>query len=87
MTVIEVCSICKKRGVAEGFNLTKLFHLEDNTQVKDITKWCNTCLTDFAKKQTSSNQVIPRLIDTDIQHYNNTYPEVTHFEFYSKQAW
>ncbi len=75
------CSVCKKRGVAEGFSLTKLFHLEDNTQLKTITKWCRECLTKYSREQCTKRQdYIPKLRDTNIQSYHNVVREVSHFE-------
>lgn len=85
MIATDVCSVCKKRGVAKGYSLTKLFHLEDNTQLRNITKWCNECLTEYADTiATGYRHYTPKLRDTNIKKYNDTYPEVTHFEHYHK---
>ena len=73
----NICSVCKKRGVATGYSLTKLFHLEDKTQKKAVTKWCHECLKTYAKHQVKTfRNYMPKLRDTNIAKYNETIADV-----------
>ena len=79
--ISNTCSVCKKRGVATGYSRTKLYHLEDTTQLKTVTRWCKECLTIHSRKQcTKRIDYVPKLRDTNIHSYHNAVRKVSHFE-------
>ncbi len=63
------CSICKNRNIVKEYKLY-------NTNTKEITQWCQECLTKYATKNMLMANYMPKLRDTNIEQYNDTINDI-----------